>query len=1043
MKPLFTTRKNRSQPKGVALVVVLAAVVLTCIITLAFFNQSTLNKQISFSSAGQLRAENVARLGIATIVGDLRSEIVAGSTLYTSNGTTLYLPTTNLNSTPSLIAAEDFPNVVKRSAGGSNLWSGNSYSTSLVNLVRAVAGNSSTNTSANGRYISENRWNAPYLLGTNLPAGFKAPDWILVTRNGALTNGNDLPALSVLADNNVDNSDYVIGRFAYFIYDEGGLLDVNVAGFPSNVPAEFISKRGLLPQADLGKIPGVTDANAIVQWRNQTTAATAGAYTSHILTSTNGFMSTSSGDQIYVSRQDLIKYAKSNPNQLTLGALQYLGTFSRELNAPSFTPPPLDSSSLSRRPPVLSGNFASGKDDQYNPSLVNTRVKEAFTRDSDGTIAEAGEPLLKYRFPLSRLGTIKRTATASLTDGIYKSFGLTRSSPSAPWVYNHGSANRILTLDEVATQKREPDFFELLQAAIRVGSLGQSANDAYSNVSNFDKNVCNQIIQIGVNMIDQYDSDSYPTRISFNGTEFSGIESLPYLSRIFVVGLRPNKPKFPDIGLWYQPELWNPHANAGTPNASPMRFRFRSLGNAMGFLATTGNASYNNSPVKALAGGIEFVLSSPSLFSVPAILTPNLVDISTVASEDIITDFNGYQFIGKHIVTWTAPDKNYDSTATTGYASVGLRPQGTGVSHILEYQDESGNWIKYTEMRNTMVSLQMSAYPENAKTYKPQVHFLHSDPRTDRFGISLGVTAFTGPLGLTTPYTSNPTIRPDAAIGASQQSAASPGWTGSATPAYFGQLAENKPTSTTRYADPDGLLRRADGAYTDGTITNGGYPLATDSFSIQNSRPIILNRPFRSVAEIGYVFRDMPWKHIDLFTTESGDASLLDVFCLNEPARPPIEAGRLSLNTRQKPVLAAAISGVIKAEEANTTVSDSDGETFAGNLLNLTGGAGTGQGPLLNRSELVTRWMDALPADTPDSIIKRRRESVIRALSDIGNTRTWNLLIDIIAQSGRYTKSAQGLSQFTVEGERRMWLHIAIDRYTNKIISQQLEPVYE
>ena len=35
------------------------------------------------------------------------------------------------------------------------------------------------------------------------------------------------------------------------------------------------------------------------------------------------------------------------------------------------------------------------------------------------------------------------------------------------------------------------------------------------------------------------------------------------------------------------------------------------------------------------------------------------------------------------------------------------------------------------------------------------------------------------------------------------------------------------------------------------------------------------------------------------------------------------------------------------------------------------------------------------------------------------------------------------LNDFIVQGERRYWLHISVDRYTGKIVDQQLEPVYE
>jgi hypothetical protein len=66
-----------------------------------------------------------------------------------------------------------------------------------------------------------------------------------------------------------------------------------------------------------------------------------------------------------------------------------------------------------------------------------------------------------------------------------------------------------------------------------------------------------------------------------------------------------------------------------------------------------------------------------------------------------------------------------------------------------------------------------------------------------------------------------------------------------------------------------------------------------------------------------------------------------------------------------------------------------------------------------------------------------------RALGEADQTPTWNLLIDVIAQSDRYPPSATNLSQFVVEGEKRYWLHIAIDRFTGGVIDQQLEAVYE
>ena len=52
-------------------------------------------------------------------------------------------------------------------------------------------------------------------------------------------------------------------------------------------------------------------------------------------------------------------------------------------------------------------------------------------------------------------------------------------------------------------------------------------------------------------------------------------------------------------------------------------------------------------------------------------------------------------------------------------------------------------------------------------------------------------------------------------------------------------------------------------------------------------------------------------------------------------------------------------------------------------------------------------------------------------------------MIDVIAQSGRYPPTASTLADFVVEGEKRYWLHIAIDRFTGEVIDQQLEEVFE
>jgi hypothetical protein len=69
---------------------------------------------------------------------------------------------------------------------------------------------------------------------------------------------------------------------------------------------------------------------------------------------------------------------------------------------------------------------------------------------------------------------------------------------------------------------------------------------------------------------------------------------------------------------------------------------------------------------------------------------------------------------------------------------------------------------------------------------------------------------------------------------------------------------------------------------------------------------------------------------------------------------------------------------------------------------------------------------------------------VPRALSDARQTRTWNLLIDVVAQTGHFKPSATSLqNDFIVEGEEHYWLHVAIDRFTGQVIDKQIEVVKE
>jgi hypothetical protein len=64
-------------------------------------------------------------------------------------------------------------------------------------------------------------------------------------------------------------------------------------------------------------------------------------------------------------------------------------------------------------------------------------------------------------------------------------------------------------------------------------------------------------------------------------------------------------------------------------------------------------------------------------------------------------------------------------------------------------------------------------------------------------------------------------------------------------------------------------------------------------------------------------------------------------------------------------------------------------------------------------------------------------------LTDAGQVRVWNLLLDVIVQTGLYPAGAQGPSDFLVKGERRAWVHLSMDRLTGEVLAKALEWVNE
>ena len=99
-------------------------------------------------------------------------------------------------------------------------------------------------------------------------------------------------------------------------------------------------------------------------------------------------------------------------------------------------------------------------------------------------------------------------------------------------------------------------------------------------------------------------------------------------------------------------------------------------------------------------------------------------------------------------------------------------------------------------------------------------------------------------------------------------------------------------------------------------------------------------------------------------------------------------------------------------QAANSAAHDAVTETWTNNR------------PALTRAD-VARLVSVLTNST-FTANEETKETIARALAELGQTRTWNLLIDVIAQTGRYSPDVTNINQadkFTVEGEKRYWLH--------------------
>lgn len=1113
---------------GVALIITLAAIVLVTMAAVAFFSRATGNRLVESSRANLVQSTQLARTGVDYVTTRFLSEIVGNSTAVTVGNSTIYRPTNATNMVPTRVVhstlADDaqFQNLVLQSLGG----------------------NSSADSAPNGRSISTTAWNAPMLLGGDgFISNTTVPTWIYVNRDGSTST--------------TTNATTTIGRFAFNAYKIGGLLDINAFGHGGTFSANGSLTKGTPASAVLDALPGISSSankgdNSLSwppTWRipgdwSLLSYDPAGNSTNRLKHymgsgwrvpfSLNGTVA----DRFFATRQDLIRYAQANPTTFTangtkIPALQHLTHWSRDVDLPTHEPP-------SGRPKIAQnlaagGNDAFGMDNDFNPSLLTVTNM-------------GGNATISKRFPLSRLAMVSTpippaSPTASPAD-ILKYFGLTWDGLKNLWKYEHGDSSDILPLSDIPAN-RDPDFVELLKAAIAAGSLGKQFGvpfpSAYSTLGlpaqkgGTDGSVNYQLIQIAANIIDQYDADGYPTRIQFDGREFYGVEDMPRLhlalDRSFRVGTSnsdyvanfktpPNTTSGPQTKAWdmplqvwmVQPQLWNPHqSSSGAMGPADFRIRAKSLTG----LGVEGDYFWNSSGARvddatdlSSQGGpnctqfisydgnqyISFTLSDSSLFREPTYLSrvgyptgsnssglPDNLDMrmSDTAAPNVPDTTVEVYFNDNFRSPVLDPNQPLNTVVTPKTAQAlgfvaGYMPGILGVSPVrlgihkatggplsLELQYRAGvDWWT--------IDRQELALTPSQRNYEQNVFMANRvDPRSDRWGsFYTGAQANAAPLipgAYLIPYqfrnfsiTSNPTPNFYSHLGLytginSANANIAPGWTGVGTSAAPGRLQRNSVVSDPfRYTDPDGVQRRGMAAYATDSSSEG-WPMNSSNTAYNPtytaaSRPVVLNRPFRSVSELGNVFRGTPWRNLDFMTPESGDRVLLDLFTLEEAPSDNLVGGRVNLNMASPDVLTALIQGAGMVD-GTSTISKATASDMALEFKNYVTGTASGQGYLKDRSEIVGRWVTGttysgaaqeMAAKLTDSQkpLPRNRDTIVASLADVGTVRTWNFLIDVVAQSGSVVNG-----QFIPQGEARVWDCVAIDRFTARVAARSSESI--
>ncbi len=425
---------------------------------------------------------------------------------------------------------------------------------------------STTESTRKSDIVSDDYWKM--FLGKNSGIRDAAPRWRYLPSAFSTTNSK--------RKNSV--------RFAFRLYQLDGMMDIG--GIPMQSEATAKTSDTLFSKINFPNL-GLLNTYKWFQWRypsgkNDTEIVKGSALDSYSMSNKN---------RILLGRKDFIHFIEEHPAIFSKNLFHLWTHCNIQKNIPTYTPIAIAGSSIDYEKEVL-------KKEAVNPDFLNIRVQNEFLR-RNGQTARPGEPLVTQRFPLQYTLWLDSSAGVEASaEQIEKYFGLKRDSTDEDaWNYRSGQS-KILTLDEVAKLNREPDFFELLKAVILKGSIG------YIMPLFFEPSVWGgresgpavlltgtpkepymssdaQIIQIGVNIIDQYDTNSYVSRVKFskdnNGDEMSfyGKEDLPYITSTSMIASRITSPSPNVVQVWLKLAAWFPHDHQFTNSSQKIPTDFK------------------------------------------------------------------------------------------------------------------------------------------------------------------------------------------------------------------------------------------------------------------------------------------------------------------------------------------------------------------------------------------------------------------------------------------------------------------------------------